>query len=91
MGCRPEKRIAMIMNNDPFTHPLPRTVLTVSKRDFGLLRQSGLTRSEKYISCENAHNSAPYLERRSLMAFIPYGIPEVADAPKADVDTAPKK
>jgi hypothetical protein len=33
MGCRPEMRIAIDYEYDRFTHPLPRTVLTVSKRD----------------------------------------------------------
>jgi hypothetical protein len=33
MGCRPECEIAIDYEYDRFTHPLPRTVLTVSKRD----------------------------------------------------------
>jgi hypothetical protein len=33
MGCRPESEIAIDYENDRFTPPLPRTVLTVSKRD----------------------------------------------------------
>jgi hypothetical protein len=35
----PKCEIAIDYEYDRFTHPLPRTVLTVSKRDFGLLRQ----------------------------------------------------
>jgi hypothetical protein len=33
MGCRPEMRIGIDYEYDRFTHSLPRTVLTVSKRD----------------------------------------------------------
>jgi hypothetical protein len=33
MGCRPKCGIAIDYEYDRFTHPLPRTVLTVSKRD----------------------------------------------------------
>jgi hypothetical protein len=36
----PKCGIAIDYKYDRFTHPLPRTVLTVSKCDFGLLRQS---------------------------------------------------
>jgi hypothetical protein len=37
----------LIINMYRFTHPLPRTVLTVSKCDFGLLRQSPSKRDSK--------------------------------------------
>jgi hypothetical protein len=33
MGCSPECEIAIDYEYDRFTHPLPRTVLTVSKCD----------------------------------------------------------
>jgi hypothetical protein len=33
MGCGPEMRNAIDYEYDRFTHPLPRTVLTISKRD----------------------------------------------------------
>jgi hypothetical protein len=40
MGAVPKCEIAIDYEYDRFTHPLPRTVLTVSKYDFGLLKQS---------------------------------------------------
>jgi hypothetical protein len=39
----PKCEIAIDYKYDRFTHPLPRTVLTVSKCDFGLSRQSRIS------------------------------------------------
>jgi hypothetical protein len=40
MGYRPKCEIAIDYEYERFTHPLPRTVLTVSKRGVRLLRQN---------------------------------------------------
>jgi hypothetical protein len=48
----PKCEIAIDYKYDRFTHPLPRTVLTVSKCDFGLLRQSHGT---EYLAASPVH------------------------------------
>ena len=47
------------------THPLPRTVLTVSKRDFGLLRQSP-RRDDVGLEANEREDEENYMSDRQL-------------------------
>jgi hypothetical protein len=59
MGCRPKCGIAIDYEYDHFTPPLPRTVLTVSKRDVLTFEARSCRLSVGVASSVSLHGASP--------------------------------